>query len=108
MSNRSQYGSGCEFKHEIIEHNGNNCYIPTKVYYFIKCVNFSTGEDYKQQYLDITRYEKKRSNIITKVRIQPFCRANNNNLGYFDGTCVFQDWLQKEAKPYIYTKIIIV
>ena len=25
---------------------------------------------------------------MTKARIQPFCRANNINLGYFDGTRV--------------------
>ena len=28
--NRSQYGNGCDFKHEIIEYRGNNCFIPTK------------------------------------------------------------------------------
>ena len=26
---------------------------------------------------------------MTKARIQPFCRANNINLGYFDGERVF-------------------
>ena len=26
---------------------------------------------------------------MTKTRIQPLCRANNNNLGYFDGERVF-------------------
>ena len=29
--------------------------------------------------------EKRRSIIITEARIQPFCRVNNFNLGYFDG-----------------------
>ena len=28
--NRSQYGIGCDFKHEIIEYRGNNCYIQLK------------------------------------------------------------------------------
>ena len=28
--NRSQYGNGCDFKHEFIEYGGNNCFIPTK------------------------------------------------------------------------------
>ena len=46
LSNRSQYGNGCDFKHEIFEYRGNNCHIPTKVCY-IKCVNFSTGKGYK-------------------------------------------------------------
>ena len=26
---------------------------------------------------------------MTKAKIQPFCRANDNNLAYFDGTRVF-------------------
>ena len=34
--NKSQYGNGCDFKHEIIELRGNNCFIPTKGYCFIK------------------------------------------------------------------------
>ena len=87
--NRSQYGNGCDFKHEIIEYRGNNCFIPTKGYCFVKCINFLTGQDYKQQYLEFIRNEKRRSNIMTKARIQPFCRANNINLGYWDGERVF-------------------
>ena len=38
--NRSQYGNGCSFDKIIIEYLGNNCFIPTKGYCFIKCVNF--------------------------------------------------------------------
>ena len=37
---RSQYGNGCDFKHEIIEYIGNNCFIPTKGYWFIKCIKY--------------------------------------------------------------------
>ena len=47
--NRSQYGNGCSFDKIVIEYLGNNCYIPTKEYCFIKCVNYLTGQDYKQQ-----------------------------------------------------------
>ena len=82
--NRSQYGNGYDFKLEIIDYRGKNCSIPTKGYCFVKCVNFLTGEDYKEQYLDFIRSEQRQSNIKTKARIQPFCRANNINLGYFN------------------------
>ena len=87
--NRSQYGNGCSFDKIIIEYRGNNCYIPTKGYCFVKCNNFITGQDYKQQYLDFIRNEKRRSNIMTLARIQPFCRANNINLGYYKNDRVF-------------------
>ena len=65
--NRSQYGIGCDFKHDIIEYRGDNCFKPTKGYCFIKCVKFLTGEDYNQQNLDFIRSEQRRSNIMTKA-----------------------------------------
>ena len=86
--NRSQYGNDCDFKHEIIEYQCDNCFIPTKGYYFVKRINFIIGEGYKQQYLDFIRNEKTRSNTMTKGRIQLFRRANLINIGYFDGTRV--------------------
>ena len=61
--NRSQYGNGCDFKHEIIEDLGNNCFIPTKGYCFFEGINFLTGQDYKEQYLDFIRKEKKDDQI---------------------------------------------
>ena len=85
LVNRSQYGNSCFFKHEVIEYRGNNCFILTKGYCFVKCSNFITGQSYKQQYLDFIRNERSRSNIMTKARIQPFCRANIIFLTYFDG-----------------------
>ena len=87
--NRSHYGNGCSFDKMIVEYRGNNCFIPAQGYCFVKCGNYLTGQDYKQQYLDFIRKEGRRSNIMTKARIQPFCRANNINLGYFDGDGVF-------------------
>ena len=87
--NRSQYGNGCSFDKIIIENRGNNCFIPTKGYCFVKCINFITGEDYIAQYLDFIRNETRRSSIMTKARIQPFCKANNIDIGYYNDERVF-------------------
>ena len=101
--NRSHYGNGSDFNHETIENRGTNCFIPTKGYCFVKCNNFLTGQEYKQQYLDFFRKEKKRSNIMTKAGIQPFCKANNNNLGYYDGERVFpRSVTQKNNSLFLY------
>ena len=105
---RSQYGNGCHFKHEINEYRGNNCYIPTKGYCFHKSINFLSSEDYKQQYLYFIRIEKRRSNIMTKARIQPFCRANNISLGYYNEDRVFLEVLQIEIVLYFYSIITFV
>ena len=101
--NRSHYGNGCDFKHEIIEYRSHNCFIPTKGYCFIKCVNFLTGQDYKEQYLKFIRNEDRRSNIMTKARIQPFCKANNINLGYYNDDRVFPRSVTNRASAlYLY------
>ena len=79
---RSQYGNGCSFDEITIEYRGNNCFIPTKGYCFIKCINYLTGQDYKQQYLDFIRNEKRRSNIMTMARIQPCLKKIGIDLVY--------------------------
>ena len=56
---RSQYGNGCDFKHKIFEYQGQNCFIPAKVYSFVKCIIFLTVQDFKQQYLDFIKNGKK-------------------------------------------------
>ena len=43
--NRSQYRNRCDFKHEIVEYHGDNCFNPTKGYCFIKCINCLTGKE---------------------------------------------------------------
>ena len=55
----------------------------------MKSINFITDEDHNEQYLEFIRNEKRRSNVMTMARVQPFCRANNINMGCFDGTRVF-------------------
>ena len=83
--NRSQYGNGCSFDKIIAEYRGNNCFIPTKGDCFVICINYLTGQDYKQEYLDFIRNESRRSNVMTKARIQPCLRKLGINLGYFNG-----------------------
>ena len=35
----SQYGDDCVFKHELIECSENNCFVSTKAFRFVKCIN---------------------------------------------------------------------
>ena len=52
---------------------------------FIGCIKILAGEDYKQMFFDFSRDERRRSNVIIKARIQPFCLANSINIGYING-----------------------
>ena len=74
---------------KLLKNQRNIYYIPTKGYCFVKCIEYLRGEDYKQQYIDFIRNEKRPSNFVTKERIQPYCRANNITLGYYDVIRVF-------------------
>ena len=46
--NRSQYGRGTDFKQDIVEYIGNNCYSPTSGNCFIKCNKYFTKKDYTE------------------------------------------------------------
>ena len=74
-----------------------------KGYCFVKCNNYLTGEEYKEQYLDFIRNEKRRSNIMTKATIQPFCRTNNKNLGQYNEDRVFpRSVTNRDSALYLY------
>ena len=68
----------------------------------MKCINFLTGKDYKQQNRDFIRNKNRRSNILTKARTQPFCRASYGNLGFFDGTGVFPRYITDKDNVFLY------
>ena len=103
---RNLYRNGSEFKHENIEYRGYNCFIPSKGYCFIKCVNFSTSLDYKQQFLDFIRNEDRRSNVMTKARIQPCPKKLGIHLGYYNDERIFPRTVtNRNSALYFYNNI---
>ena len=48
--NKSQYGRGTEFKHDIVQYIGDNCYIPTSGNCFIKCINYFTKKEKQKNF----------------------------------------------------------
>ena len=60
-------------------------YTNKRITFCVECIIFITVEDLIEQYLEIFRKEKRRSIIMTKARTQPFGRAINNNIVYYDG-----------------------
>ena len=98
-----KYGNGCSFDKIIIEYQGNNCFIPTKGYCFAKYINFLTGKDYKQGYLEFIRKESRRTNVMTVARIQPCLKKLGINLGYYNGDRVFPRSVRnRDSALYLY------
>ena len=83
---RSAYGKGFNYMQEIVEYQGQNCFIPTSGMCFIKCIIYFTKKDYTEKFLAFIRSEQRRCNVMTSARIQPFCKNYNINIGCFDGT----------------------
>ena len=82
---RSQYGRGTDFKQDIVEHRGSNCYILTSGNSFTKCVKYVTGKDYLHEFLTFSTDEQRRSYVMTFARVQPLSEKYNNNKGWYDG-----------------------
>ena len=40
-------------------------------------------------FYDLLQKKKKRNNILAAARFQPFCKAHNINLGFFDGNKIY-------------------
>ena len=40
MNNRSSFGNGCVLKHQIVEYQGYDCFIPSIGFCFVKCNKF--------------------------------------------------------------------
>ena len=59
----------------------------------------------KGQYNDFIRNEKRRSNTMTKARVQTVCRANRINLVYYDAERVFPRSVpDRNTALYLYNK----
>ena len=56
--NRSEYGRGTEFKQDIVEYIGNNCYNPTSGNCFVKCIEYLTVKEYTEEVLIIFELNK--------------------------------------------------
>ena len=84
--NRSWYGRGTDFKHDIVETVGLYCYNPTSGICFIKLNKYLTGKDFMNEFLKFIRDEERRPNVLKNATIQPFVKKKHNiNIGCYDG-----------------------
>ena len=87
-----------QISRDIVEDIGDNCYNPTSKYCFIKCINFLTENDFKQQFLEVIRNQQRRLHVMSQAKIQPFCRAKNINIGFYSGKELFPRKIIEKSK----------
>ncbi|ESO93412.1 hypothetical protein LOTGIDRAFT_161983 [Lottia gigantea] len=83
---RSKKGSGVNLLKKIYEYIGENCYIPTDCYCFIKCVNYITNTDLTKEFQDfINSFQKSnRKGVMTTARISKFNKKFNTNFQIYN------------------------
>ncbi|ESO85054.1 hypothetical protein LOTGIDRAFT_168073 [Lottia gigantea] len=83
---RSKKGSGVNLLKKINEYIGENCYIPTDCYCFIKCVNYITNTDLTKEFQDfINSFQKSnRKGVMTTARIFKFNKKFNTNFQIYN------------------------
>ena len=80
-----QYGKSTDFRQDVVEYKGNNCYIHSSGNCFLKCNKFFSKKDYTEGSLTFIRTEQRRSNVMTPAGVHQSCRNYNINIGYYDG-----------------------
>ena len=72
--NRSEHGRGANEFNNILEYEGENCYIPSGNGCFLKCINYIFDKDFSTEYFEFIQSYKRRTNVMTQCRIPEFCK----------------------------------
>ena len=82
--NRSEHGRGANEFNNILEYEGDNCYIPSGNGCFLKCINFIFNKDFSIEYFEFIKSYKRRTNVMTRCRIPEFCERYKIDIGLYD------------------------
>ena len=95
---RSNYGKGTNYLADIEEFHGDKCFIPSGNNCFLKCINYLTSKDYKNEYFEFIRNEDRRKNVMTSARVQPFVTKHGIDVGIFNGTQILPKSVKERRK----------
>ena len=84
LVNRSEHGRGANEFNNILEYEGDNCYIPSGNGCFLKCINFIFNKDFSIEYFEFIKSYKRRPNVMTRCRIPEFCERYKIDIGIYD------------------------
>ena len=82
--NRSEHGRGANEFNNILEYEGNNCYIPSGNGCFLKCINYIFDKDFSIEYFEFIKSYKRRPNVMARCRIPEFCKRYKIDIGIYD------------------------
>ena len=81
---RSEHGRGANEFNNILEYEGNNCYIPSGNGCFLKCITYIFKRDFSTEYFEFIKSYKRRPNVMSRCRIPEFCNRYKIDIGIYD------------------------
>ena len=82
--NRSDHGGGANEFNNFLEHEIENCYIPSGNGCFLKFIDYILQKDISTEYLEFIQSYKKRTNVMSRYRIPEFCERYKIDIGIYD------------------------
>ena len=82
--NRSNHGRGANEFNDILEYEGDRCYIPSGNGCFLKCINYIFDKDLSTEYFEFIKSYKRRKNVMTQCRIPQFCKRYKIDVGIYN------------------------
>ena len=81
---RSEDGRGANEFNNILEYEGENCFIPSGNGCFLKCINYIFKKDFSTEYFEFIQSYKRRTNVMTRCRIPEFCKRYKIDIGIYN------------------------
>ena len=101
--NRSEHGRGANEFNNILEYEGDNCYIPNGNGCFLKCINYIFDKDFSTEYFEFIKSYKRRQNVMARCRIPEFCKRYKIDIGIYDlNTKRILPWTVKQKNICVY------
>ena len=81
---RSEHGGGAKEFNNILQYEGENCYIPNGKACFLKCINYIFKKDFSMEYFEFIQSYKRRPKVMTPCRIPEFCQRQERDIALYD------------------------
>ena len=81
---RPERGRGADELNNILEYEGENCYLPKGNACFLNCNNYVFKKDFSMECFEFIKSYRTRTNAMTRCRVPEFCGRYKKDIGPYD------------------------
>ena len=72
--NMAEHGRGADEFNDILDYDGENSFITSGNGFSLKCILYTFKKHFPKDYVDFIKSYQRRTNVMTRCRIQQFCK----------------------------------